>query len=125
MATSELLACLTLVAPTGMTGDERNEWVQVARQTLSGIPADLMRRGCAAARKSCRFPSEIVPAIMADVEGEWTRRKRAHAEQEADRRTRHAPRLAKPDQITPEQAAAVLIEHGLKRADDPSTIHQG
>ena len=116
--TAELMACLTLVAPTGMTADERNEWARVARQTLTGIPADLMRRGAAAARAKCRFPSEIVPAIIAEVEGEWSRRKRLLAEQEAERARRHTPMLAKPDQITPEQAAAVLIELGLKRGPE-------
>lgn len=114
------MACLTLVAPTGMTADERNEWARVARQTLTGIPADLMRRGCATARAKCRFPSEIVPAIMAEVEGEWARRKRAYASDHPI--IPNLPRLETPDRVTPEQMAEILILHGLKRAPEQPTV---
>ncbi len=44
-------------------------------QTLSGIPGDLLERGCAEARRRCRFPSEIVPTIMATVGEQWEWRK--------------------------------------------------
>jgi hypothetical protein len=33
--TAELAACLTLVAPSGMSAEDRNAWLQVARATLS------------------------------------------------------------------------------------------
>lgn len=44
-------------------------------QTLSGIPADLLERGCEAARLKCRFPSEIVPTIMETIGKQWEWRK--------------------------------------------------
>jgi hypothetical protein len=68
---AELGACLTLVSPSGLTADDRKEWLAVAMQTLSGIPEDLLARGCAEARKRCRFPSEIVPTIIASIEKQW------------------------------------------------------
>lgn len=68
---AELGACLTLVSPSGLTADDRREWIAIAMKTLSGIPADLLEAGCAEARLRCRFPSEIVPTIVAAVETEW------------------------------------------------------
>lgn len=113
--TAELLACLTLVSPSGMTADERGQWVSVARQALSGIPVDLLERGCAVARRKCRFPSEIVPAILAEVEGEWERRKRRQAEREAFERNRDAPRLPQPEIVAADEVAK-LIAQLAKRA---------
>lgn len=72
---SQLGACLTLVSPSGLTSEDRKEWLAVAMQTLSGIPADLLERGCEAARLKCRFPSEIVPTIMDAVGRTWDGRK--------------------------------------------------
>lgn len=72
---AQLGACLTLVSPSGLSADDRKEWLAVAMQTLSGIPADLLERGCEAARRKCRFPSEIVPTIMESVGKAWDGRK--------------------------------------------------
>lgn len=72
---AELGACLTLVSPSGLTAEDRREWLAVAMQTLSGIPADLLEYGCAEARKRCRFPSEIVPTIMEVIGRRWQWRK--------------------------------------------------
>lgn len=72
---TELGACLTLVSPSGLNSDDRREWMAVAMATLSGIPADLLARGCRKARRVCRFPSEIVPTILGEVEREWLARK--------------------------------------------------
>lgn len=93
-----MLACLTLVAPSGMTTEDRNAWVQVARQTLKGMPADLLKMGCAEARKRCRFASEIVPTIFECVEADWNRRRRIAA----DHAARRAPRLPEPERWVPE-----------------------
>lgn len=69
------MACLTLVAPSGMTSEDRTAWVAVARTTLSGIPGDLLQRGCRVARERCRFPSEIVPTILEEVRWAWDNRR--------------------------------------------------
>lgn len=96
-----------------MTGEERGQWVSVARLSLTGIPADLLERGCAKARLTCRFPSEIVPAIMAEVGPEWERRKRHWRETSAAMTRDQTPRLPRAEQVKPEEAAAILASHGL------------
>ncbi len=101
---SELGACLTLVSPSGLTAEDRKEWLAVAMQTLSGIPADLLAQGCAEARKRCRFPSEIVPTIMATIERRWKWRI-------DDERRANAPRLVappEPEYVDPAEVRALL-----------------
>jgi hypothetical protein len=82
--TAELMACLTLVAPSGMTTEDRLAWVAVAKQTLTGMPADLLARGCDKARRTCRFASEIVPTIIEEAEADWNWRKRMQSEKARD-----------------------------------------
>lgn len=62
---NELTACLALVAPVGMTEEAKRDWLTVAWGTLKHLPEDLLRRGCAEARKSCDHPSKLVPTIIA------------------------------------------------------------
>jgi hypothetical protein len=112
--TAELLACLTLVAPSGMTTEDRHAWVAVAKATLTGIPADLLKRGCKVARETCRFASEIVPAIVAETKAEWERRQRRLAEEQAAYANRHAPQLEQPEYVGAGEVAKLLAE--LKRA---------
>ena len=109
-ASDQLLACLTLVAPGGMTGEERAGWVMIARETLSGLPIDLMKRGCEAARVTCRFASEIVPCIHAQVGKEWERRKKVQAEEKARAANRRAPRLTPPEHVTADEARQIIAE---------------
>ena len=103
------MACLTLVAPSGMTAEDRQAWVAVAKQTLTGIPGDLLQRGCKKARETCRFASDIVPTIMAEVGETWRRRKRDAAEAEAMRNT---PRLSRPtyEPIPREETQRIIRE---------------
>ncbi len=68
LAVAELAACLTLVAPSGMSADDRTEWIKVARATIGDVPASALQSACAAARKCCRFASEIVPVIIEEAE---------------------------------------------------------
>ena len=113
--TGQLLACLTLVAPSGLTAGDRNEWVRVAKETLTGIPGDLLQWGCQEARLTCRFPSEIVPAIVAAVRDEWDRRKRALGHAIAAEQNRNAPRLqhkpAEPEYITADDFRELMKMH--------------
>lgn len=104
---AELLACLTLVAPSGMSAEDRQAWVAVAKATLTGIPADLLQRGCKKARETCRFASEIVPTILSEVKGEWERRRRAFHEEQMREANRNAPRLEKPESIDPSLMATL------------------
>src|SRR5438874_8822984 len=62
---NELTACLTLVAPVGMTEEAKRDWLAVAWDTLRHIPPSILANGAAAARKVCDHPSKIVPTIIA------------------------------------------------------------
>lgn len=91
-------------------------------QTLSGIPADLLKLGCDQARKHCKWPNEIVPTIMQTVEAEWERRK-TYAENmrlkaEFERRAA-MPKIEAPREprVTPDQMTKILAEFGLKRVN--------
>lgn len=109
------MACLTLVAPSGMSAEDRDAWVKVARATLSGMPADLLATGCKKAREKCRFASEIVPTIMETVEVLWKARKRQlHEAQWAH--LKHTPSLEKP----PEYVAAGEISKLIKSLAKPA-----
>lgn len=105
MAMAELGACLTLVAPSGMSADDRGEWLKVAHMTLHDVPSDLLTRGCEHARKTCRFASEIVPSILAEIERPWGWRKNAKAESVP----RIPPPLApEPEYVDPAEIAKLL-----------------
>lgn len=110
----ELTACLVLCAPSGMSGDDRKEWLRVAWATLTDIPADLLAMGCAAARKESDHPSKIVPIIMREVDDTWLRRKRRRAEAASDWRSRiETRRRPEVEVATPEQIEAIKAEVGL------------
>lgn len=62
-----LSACLALVRPVGMTEGETIDWLEVAADTLSHLPIDLVERGARAARTTCTHHGQIVPAIIAET----------------------------------------------------------
>ncbi len=66
-AMTELGRCLTLCAPSGMTQDDRIEWLTVALGEIGEIPAFAFARACAAARQTCDHPAKIVPAIVREA----------------------------------------------------------
>lgn len=68
-----LSACLSLVRPVGMTEGETIDWLEVAADTLSHLPVDLVERGARAARTTCTHHGQIVPAIIAETKQamEW------------------------------------------------------
>jgi hypothetical protein len=99
-------ACFNLVVPTGMTEKEREQWWISAKAALSGIPADLLERGCNHAMRVADHPSKIVKAINDEVGELWDARK-SHARKVQA----HLDRLANPpapeplmitDQVDPE-----------------------
>lgn len=67
---------LTLVAPTGMTKDERKAWLRVAYETLKHIPLYLLERAEQEVRMQVDHPAKIVKAVAdATAEGmAWHRR---------------------------------------------------
>ena len=104
-----LVACLRQIAPH-LSASDCAEWAGIAAISLKGIPADLMIRGAQLAREKCEFPGGIVPSIMADAKPSWERRKRALAEELALQANRDAPRLAKPDYVTPDEAKSIIAQ---------------
>lgn len=76
----ELAACLTLVAPSGMSADDRTEWLKVARATIGDVSQGAMKAACATARESVRRVSDLVPTIIEEAKAEEQRlRNRADA----------------------------------------------
>lgn len=67
---AELAACLTLVAPAGMSADDRAEWLKVARVTIGDVPQGAMQAACEQARRTVKRVSDLVPFIAEKVEGE-------------------------------------------------------
>ena len=59
-----LSRCLTLTAPTGMSQDDRLEWLMVAAPELADLPSMIFDDACAHARKTCDHPAKIIPAIL-------------------------------------------------------------
>lgn len=112
---AELAACLTLVAPSGMTADDRTEWIKVARMTIGDIPAGPFHSACKKARKTCRFASEIVPTIVREAEEQtgWLRSILAHANEAVERYGQQA--LPKPDRVTPDEIKQILAEVAAER----------
>lgn len=104
----QLTSCLILCAPTGMTKDDRQEWLRTAWATLSDLPSDLLREGCAEARKHADHPAKIVPIIMRTV-GDAMRMRRQMETSDHVPRERHI----EPQYVTPEAARAILEKHGL------------
>lgn len=109
----QLTACLTLVAPTGMTQDDRNEWLKAAWGTLDGIPADLLASGATAARQWADHPAKVVPAILREIEAIWAKRRANRgAVVEAMGKMEEPKQLEEP-RCTAGEAAAIIKRVGL------------
>ena len=114
-----LAPTLALVAPSGMSADDQTAWLAAAMDTLSGIPADLLERGCRAARLKVDHPAKIVAAIHAEVGAEWERRKQALRAVGSVEALLAAPVQPASTYVSPADAAVIIDEHGL-RADGKS-----
>src|SRR4051794_22435115 len=62
-AMAELTACLTLVAPVGMSANDRTEFLAVAARTIGPVAVGPFRAACDTARKLVRWPNELVHKI--------------------------------------------------------------
>ena len=121
-----LTPCLQLVAPVGMSEDDRDIWFEAARLALIEIPADLLRRGAQHALMHADHPSKIVPAIMREI-GDALRARRnigaaeAAIWQGADNSPYAA--LPAPGGERPTKAAldAICRQHGVGRYSSADT----
>lgn len=110
-----LLPSLALVSPTGMTENDRTEWLNAAWIALDGIPLDLLKRGCVAARFA-DHPAKIIPAILIETKETWGRR-RANRSDILAAMEKMEPKnqpLSPEERCTPEQAAEIIKRVGLK-----------
>jgi len=71
---TELGACLTLAVPSGMTEDDRANWLTVAAMEVRDIPNSYFAQACKHARRTADHPSKIVPAICKFDPGEMLNR---------------------------------------------------
>ncbi len=107
-----LLPSLALVSPTGMTEGDRKEWLKAAWIALDGIPLDLLKRGCTAARLS-DHPAKLVPAILTEVTPAWNLRRANRSDILAAMAKMEPPADAEP-RCTPEEADRIRREAGIK-----------
>jgi hypothetical protein len=106
---NELTACLTLVAPVGMTEEARRDWLAVAWDSLQHLPPRTLQSGARKARLKCDHPSKIVPTIIAETAEEMVRYRHAR-EWDGSKMLPGPP----PDYVSAEEAAKILSEFGLK-----------
>jgi hypothetical protein len=117
---------LTLVAGVGMSREDQRAWLATAAETLSGIPADLLEIGCNAARRTADHPAKIMPAIFATVQPLWDARKRTLAQVNALVALANSMPAEAETYISPEEASAIIAEHGLRASPVPSVVrHSG
>ena len=62
---TELQRCIALVRPSGMTDTAVKEWLAAAVAEVRHLSGPTLARAASQARKTCKFPSEVVPAIIA------------------------------------------------------------
>lgn len=106
---NELTACLALTAPAGMTEESRREWLAVAWDTLKHIQPDDLARCARKARETCDHPAKIVPTIIKAAEELRPWEKYITGEPETQ-----PERLIEPEYVTPDEAAEILREFGIK-----------
>lgn len=92
-----LSRCLTLTAPTGMSQEDRLEWLTIAAPELADLPSMLFDDACGHARRTCDHPAKIIPAILKyEPSAYWSGPAHARkllAEAEAKLANINAPRL--------------------------------
>jgi hypothetical protein len=113
---NELTACLALVAPAGMTEENRRDWLTVAWQTLQDVPPDILRVGANIARQKCDHPSKIVPTILEETKEQRKWRSESRRQTEGGPLALPAPPKPEPNFCTPEEAKKILSEFGIKKS---------
>lgn len=67
-ASAYLSRCLTLCAPTGMTVEDRVEWLDAALEAIGEIPASVFIDACKHVQTKCDHPAKIIPVFTAFAE---------------------------------------------------------
>lgn len=67
----ELKRCISLVRTPNMSDAMIRDWLAVAMAEVVDLHPSAFRDGCAEARKTCKFPGEIVPTILNGKQSQW------------------------------------------------------
>lgn len=93
---------LTLCSPSGMTENDRNEWLKVALGAIGDIPKDLLVTACAKAMRACDHPAKIVPFICKETDETVQHRRQHLARCQAEIENYGRPRLERKSFELPE-----------------------
>lgn len=112
-----LARCLTLTAPTGMSQEDRLEWLKVAAPELADLPSMIFDDACAHARRTCDHPAKIIPAILKFEPPHYasaTFARKRLADAKARLANINAPRLRQQDNPEERQELAASMGELLK-----------
>ena len=108
-----IVPALVLVAPSGWSQEQSVAWQAAAAQELSGIPADLLAMGTAAARKVADHPSKIIVAIHEAIGKRWRDRRAELAKLRAIDDVANGRRERKPWEPVPFEAEALATAEDM------------
>lgn len=93
---------LTLCSPSGMTENDRNEWLKVALGAIGNIPQDLLVTASAKAMRACDHPAKIVPFICKETDEHVEHRRQHLARCQTEIENYGRPRLERKSFELPE-----------------------
>lgn len=116
-----LTPILALVSPTGMSQDDRREWMKAAGMALQHLPEDVLRNAVRQAMRTVDHPAKIVATVIAAAEPELKHRRWLFDKDRERKQMLSLPR-PQPHMPTAEEIAeidAIKAEYGIgTRATD-------
>ena len=110
-----LTPCLQLVAPVGMSEDDRDTWFEAARLALIDVPVDLLQRGAKHAMLHADHPSKIVPLIAREAAAALASRRSASAIWEGADNSPLALPAPGSERPTADELATICKQFGVGR----------
>lgn len=110
-----LTPCLQLVAPVGMSEDDRDTWFEAARLALIDVPVDLLQRGAKHAMLHADHPSKIVPLIAREAAAGLASRRSASAIWEGADNSPLALPAPGAERPTADELASICKQFGVGR----------
>ena len=96
---SQLQAMLARVRPVGMTDSAAREWLAVVATDVRHLPPRVLLAACDEAKRSVKFHSEIIPAIL-----------NSEAVKSYERHEREIKRLQRDGHVIPGRSAPALVD---------------
>lgn len=118
---NELTPCLALVSASGMTREDRREWMEAAYRALSGFTPAQLKIGAAAAMRTADHPSKIVPAIISAIHGEMKEHERTRY---LDGYGHPSLRETREGYCTPEEAAEIMAQLRARKPSFAAPVRQ-